>query len=247
MTGFLKILFGALVLLPMGVLTEPLRVYGYDLDFRLQPNGEGHYHQFLAALEERGVAIDLDIVSLQRGLRYMEEEATACNFPATINAIIRSYPAFADIPLIAGDPVDHISLRVFTRPGEPVVSDMAELKGRRVALWNGLDPEAFLGGSGALVESTPNESVRVRMLTAGRLDVIIGFMPDVLLVAEAQGMPVPHYAESLALYLDEGATIVCRDTAANREQLAAFNVALDSLKRSGELQHILGPFADIAE
>ncbi|MCH8532849.1 MAG: transporter substrate-binding domain-containing protein [Saccharospirillum sp.] len=231
----------------MVVLAEPLKVYGYDLDFRLQPNGEGHYHQFLAAIGEQGVVVDLDIVSLQRGLRYMEEEADACNFPATINAIMQSYPAFADIPLIAGEPVDHISLRVFTRPGEPVVSDMAELKGRRVALWNGLDPEALLRGAGALVEPTPNESVRVRMLAAGRMDVIIGFMPDVLLVAEAQGIPVPHYAESLALYLDEGATIVCRDTASNREQLAAFNVALNALKRSGELQRILGPFADIAE
>lgn len=224
---------------------EPLKVYGYDLDFRLQPNGQGHYHAFIQALQARGVEIDLTIVSLVRGLRMMEEDPVACNFPATINAVIRSYPQFANIPLITGDPVDAISLRVLTRQEDPVVTDLQQLSGRRVALWNGLDPNAFLGEVDAIVEQTPNESVRVRMLDARRLDVIVGFVPDVLLVADALNLPTPHYADELALYRDEGASIVCRVTPENEQALKHFNEVLAEMKRSGALRDILGPFADI--
>ncbi|WP_409526496.1 hypothetical protein [Nitrincola sp. MINF-07-Sa-05] len=226
---------------------EPLKVYGYDLDYRLQPSGEGHYHAFIQALQARGVAIDLTVVSLVRALRAMEEEPAACNFPATINAVIRSYPQFANIPLLTGDPVDAISLRVLTRPEDPVITDMQQLAGQRVALWNGLDPDAFLGNVDAVVEQTPNESVRVRMLDARRLDVIIGFVPDVLVVADALNLPPPHFAEELALYRDEGASIVCRVTPENEQALSHFNEVLAEMKRSGELRDILGPFADIVE
>lgn len=226
---------------------ETLKIYGYDLDYRLQPNGEGHYHALIQALQERGVVIDLTVLSLVRSLRAMEDDPSACNFPATINAVIRSYPQFADIPLLTGDPIDAISLRVLTRQDEALVTDLQQLAGRRVALWSGLDPDAFLGGVDAIVEQTPNESVRVRMLDARRLDVIIGFVPDVLLVADALNLPTPHFAEELALYRDEGASIVCRVTPENERALAHFNDVLADMKRSGELRDILGPYADIVE
>ncbi|MEX1057909.1 MAG: transporter substrate-binding domain-containing protein [Natronospirillum sp.] len=235
------------ILVAIPVSAEPLRVFGYDLDYRLTPSGGGHYNELIRVLQGKGLDIELTILPLVRSLRSMEDSESACNFPATINAVIRSYPEFSTIPLVSGDPIDQISLRVLTRKGDPLIENLEELSGRRVALWGGLQPEAFLGDVDAIIEHTPNESVRLRMLEARRLDVIIGFVPDVMLVAEAQNLPLPHFAENLALYRDEGASIVCRDTPKNRQTLKHFNQLMGDLKASGELRRILGPHAEIVD
>lgn len=225
---------------------EPVVVYGYELDYRLKPDGSGHYNKLLQQMQDQGLQIDLKVLPMIRATREFENRGRGCMFPASINAIIANRPEAAELGLIASDPIDRVSLRVLTHANQPVITDLQQLQGKHVGLWSGLSA-ALLPDIDLTLEHTSSEKVRVRMLHAGRLDAIVGFIPDVLLVAEALDLPLPHYHPELALLLDEGAAIVCYDSEDNRKMLARFNTALASLRDQGTLRNILGPHTDIIE
>jgi|GEM_PF-1947916 len=224
---------------------QPVQIYAYTLEHRLNEAGTMHYNKLLNIMSDRGLKFNILIRSLARSARSMKNDQSACLFPTTINAIAISDPGVDEKKFISSDPIDRVSLRIFTRPDNPKVGDIKELSGKRVALWNGLDPKIFLANIEANIETTPNEAIRVKMLNAGRIDAILGFTPDVLLAAESLGFSPPHYDESLALFRNEGASLVCHDNKQNREFILRFNKHLTRLKASGELREILGKHADI--
>ena len=223
-----------------------VRIYGHALNYRLQERGREQYNKLFNKLADRGLAFELVVRPLTRVMRKFTE-GSGCFFPTSINAIKMAVPHYSSGPLVSSMPVDQISLRVFTRAGAPKVTALEQLNGRRVALWNGLDPEIFLKGITPLVETTPSEEVRARMLEAGRIDAILGFTPDVLLAADALSLAPPEYDEALALFRDEGASIVCHDSEETREFIRQFNTHLAALKNSGELRSILGPHVAIVQ
>ncbi|TQV84664.1 transporter substrate-binding domain-containing protein [Exilibacterium tricleocarpae] len=221
-----------------------VRIYGHALNYRLQERGEEQYNKLFHQLAAMGLEFELVVRPLTRVMRRFAE-GSGCFFPTSMNAIKMAVPHLASMPLVASAPVDQISLRVFTRAGAGKITDLQQLNGRRVALWNGLDPEIFLQGLTVKVETTPSEEVRVRMLEAGRIDAILGFTPDVLLAADALALAPPHYDESLALFRDEGASLICHESPVTRRFVAQFDQYLERLKKSGELRNILGPHVEV--
>ncbi|NIB39117.1 transporter substrate-binding domain-containing protein [Pseudomaricurvus alkylphenolicus] len=223
---------------------QPVKIFGYELEFRLVKEGNTQYNLLFSSLRERGLTFELAVMPFTRILRDVQSHQH-CIFPASLNAIKTAKPVYRDLALIASDPVDHISLRVFTRRDSPKISDLSELNGKRIALWGGLSEDIFLGDIDAKIETTPDELIRLRMLDKGRIDAILGFTPDVSLAAEKLGIRPPHYDETLALFHDEGASVVCHDTPPNRQFLDQFNQILSELKTSGELRQILGEHAEL--
>ena len=251
MTRFLVAALGAL----LSLISVPLwadhsesgqnRIYGYALEYRLQERGRTQYNKLFKALSNFGLSFELVVQPVARIMRDIDTH-NHCIFPASINAINTLKPQYRDLELIASHPVDHISLRVFTRAGAPVVEDLSQLNGKRVAVWGGIDASHFLRGLDVTVEITPSELVRVKMLDKGRIDAILGFTPDVVLAAEQLSFPAPVYADSLALFRGEGASVVCHDTPDNRVFVDQFNHELSRLKASGELRTIMGPHVELA-
>lgn len=241
-TRVFAIFIGALMvsLWANGAAPGKTRVFGYSLEYRLKEKGESQYNKLLMALSKRGLSFELTIQPMTRIIRDLESH-NQCVFPTSVNSITTFIPAYEALSLIASKPVDYISMRVFSRPGEPVIKELSQLRGKTIAVWSGMDVEVFLSGMNVEVETTPSELIRAKMLDKGRIDAILGFIPDVVLAAEQLDLPTPQYEESLALFRGEGASMVCHDTPANRNFIDQFNREISALKASGELRKILGP------
>ncbi len=225
---------------------EPVQVYAIALDYRLNEEGTKHYNRLLKAAQEKGLNFEVTVRPLKRSHSSFKSDDSSCLFPGSIHALMANDPDYAGLKLIASDPVDYVSLRVLTNRNRKVISSTDEISGKRVAILNGMNLEQLLGHVRVELESTPSEYISLKMLEAGRLDALLSFTPDILLAAEDLGLPVPRFDEKLALLRDEGASLICRDNLVNREFVKGFNSILKNLKKSGELQRILGKYAVIA-
>jgi len=222
-------------------------VIGLELGNRLQSDGQGQYNQLWNKLTSLGVSKKLLVFPLKRALRNYKPTGNSCIFPSKINSLIKIFPQFNNSDFIASNGVDYVRIKVMTRPGEPVVKELSQLRGKRVAIWNGLDPKAFLPGLDVRIETTLNEEVRLKMLYGNRVDAIIGFIPDALIAADKLGIKVPSHEGAYTYFADSPITLVCYNTEENRKFINKFNTLIKQLKLSGELREILGPHARLNE
>ena len=220
-------------------------VIGLDLPNRLQADGQAHYNKMWERMIELGLDHELEVFPLKRAFRNFSEQQNSCIFPSTIESLTTSFPQFKGKNLIASSQVDYVHLKVMTRAGEPVIADLSELNGKKVALWNGLDPKIFLAGLEVETETTTSEEVRIKMLNSHRVDAILGFIPDTLIAADKMQVAAPEHEGGFVFFDNHAVTIVCFDSASNRALLAEFDQVLAQLKSTGELQTILGPHARV--
>ncbi len=226
----------------------PIFIHGYELEFRLVKGGTTQYNALFDTLKKEGLNFELKISPVRRTLREFKPETnTSCIFPVSTDVLIRTDPDFKNSNLITSDAVDIVSLRVFTRTGAKVISDLQQLHGKKIAIWSGLNPDTLLSGIDAHIETTHSELNRVKMLDAKRIDVIFGFMPDVILAAEQLNLPFPIYDKSFALLNNENTSLVCKKTPENENFIMQFNQTIRKLKSNGELKRILGPHAELAD
>lgn len=224
-----------------------VNIIGFSLEYRLTDRGKSQYNRFFSEIKNEGLDFDLKIAPFKRAIReFSDKDDGSCIFPTSLNAIVKAAPSFNIESVVASNPVDKISLRVFSNSRNPIIQSIEELNGKTVALWNGLQPELFLSGVNAKVETTSDELVRVKMLNANRIDAILGFTPDVILAAQRLGLPEPHFDNRLALFQDEGASLVCKISTKNKNFVKQFNELVSKLKSNGKLLEILGPHVDIA-
>jgi hypothetical protein len=229
------------------VLSENIsRIYGINLPYRLNEMGEGGYNRLLDELRMQGLQFDLSILPLKRWHNRTRSDKESCLFPVSVNALQTYDASYNDISLISSQPVDWVSLRVFTAPNRPVINTMDQLQGKRVATWKSHDSEPFTRDYNLSPDESRNESSQLQMLYAGRLDAIIGFAPDVNIAATSLKLPRPVYSPELSLLDREGATLVCHDTEANRKLTREFDRLITKMKKSGKLHQLLGSHASVS-
>lgn len=220
-------------------------VIGLELPNRLQSDGQAHYNVMWNRILELGFSHNIEVLPLKRAFRDFSELQDSCLFPTTVESLTTSFPQFKGKRFISSDEVDYVHLKVMTRPGEPVISDLSELNGKKVALWNGLDPKIFLAGLDVETETTISEEVRIKMLNSHRVDAILGFIPDTLIAADKMQVTPPEHEGGYVFFDNQAVTMVCFESDNNRKLLEQFNHVLAQLKSSGELQTILGPHARV--
>ena len=226
---------------------EPI-IYAYQLEYRLNKNSNEQYVALLDEISRNGVSFKKSILPIKRANKNFQKDKTSCIFPTTLSVKKTFHPDLKEIKLIQSDPIDKISMRVFTRPDEEKISSMEELKKRNIkaiAYWQGLNIEKIVPQKDTLLEPTPNEEVRLKMLYSNRADAIIGFMPDVYLAADKLQLPKPLFNENFAILLNQEASLVCHDTEKNIELIKNFNQHIKNMKENGKLSSILGRHADI--
>jgi hypothetical protein len=216
-------------------------VIGLELEYRLRTDGTAHYNSMWNRLEELGLSRAIEIKPFKRAFRDFSEENSSCLFPTSISSLTTTFPQFKDQNLIASIPTDYASMQVLSKNGAPLITELSQLNGKRVALWNGLDPKIFLAGLDVEIEATVDEGVRLRMLNNDRVDAILGFMPDTLIAADALGYDYPAHEGAFTYFKGNGVSVVCFDSESNRAFIASFNKHLSQLKTNGELRDLLGP------
>ncbi len=226
--------------------SNPLTIYAIELDHRLSENGDTQYNtllsMFTASSKEK---INIVIRPMSRSQISFKKDKDSCIFPATVNAMIANDPSIKSEDLISSNPIDTVSLRILTKTNTPTITSLQELNNKRIAVVNGLLPDALFSGINVNMEYTANEETRLKMLNANRINAVLGFVPDILIAAENLGIDVPSYSETLSLIPVEGVGLVCHNSTNATRFITNTNKTIDSLKNTGKMREILGPHADI--
>ena len=222
------------------------KIYAMDLEYRLNESGTGGYNRLLDMIHQQGVRFHLSILPLKRWQNRTKADSQGCFFPTTIGALNKYNAARPGSSLIASHPVDKVNLRVFSAPNKPLIDDVEQLKGLRVAAWKSEGAAPYLSELKISVDESHDETSQLQLLYADRIDAVIGFTPDIHIAADTLELPKPRYADKLTLLRDEGATMVCYDTPENRRFVAEFNDKLGRLKQTGQLSVLLGQYASVA-
>lgn len=225
---------------------QPVKVYGYDLEYRLREGGKAQYNLLFKRMRAKGLQIELKIMPLPRANREFFENTNSCIFPSNAALLKRQEPTIADVNFLTSLHVDLVHLRVLTKQGSPVLENLEQLNGKRIAYMTGLNLDIFLPGLTAYYETTSSEGLRLKMLNANRLDAVLGFTPDILLAAEKLDLPLPAYDKTLSVF-SELANMVCHTGDDNKKFIAHFNNLLKEMRASGELRKIFGPHVDLAQ
>ncbi len=219
---------------------EPLEIVTMELGDGLQTfDGQGLYAELVrAGLDAAGVAgYRLRIVPFARALRAFAQGRAHCIWGLDAPALRR---------LGVGDPGLRESVavlmstrHVFMRAGSPALPDLAALAGRTVAVQHASDLRPRLAEIGATVVTVEEQATRVRLLLGGRVDAILGWLPDLLIAARRAG------AEGLSPVLDLDASavgLVCHDGPRTRALLAAVDPVFTRLHETPIYRRILARY-----
>lgn len=242
-------LMAALCLLAGPVLAKDVHVIGFEVPQLLPLEGDGPYTRVMDALGRRakGQSFAFTRSPVRRAIRDLVSDTPIadCIFPTDVRNV-------ADMGLDANDflqsdPVNFARVHVFTAPGLPKITHMDQLHGMSVAFTEGygfgptLTPlitgeQTVLGHR--IPVSSSVQSMRL-LLKYKRVDAVIGYLPEDVLVAKALGLPRPNFDPDNSFF-EVAERIVCHRNPRNRAFLQAINGALDAQRRSGELSRILG-------
>lgn len=227
-------------------VAEPIRIIGLSLEYRLDEEASSQYGLLLAEMKELGFNFELELYPFERFWREISEDRTSCHFPSVI---VSTRAVVTDVPdggFIAADPVDYPTYRVLVRPGEPVITSLDQLAGKRVAGALGFPHAAFLGERQVDIEETNSEVSRARMLMRNRVDAVLSFIPDFHMALDELGFEQVTSDGAYKLLPNvDGTGLICYNTPENVAAVKEFNRVLTILKDNGRLKEILGPFAQL--
>ena len=222
------------------VSQSSVMIYGIKTDFRLIDKGKAQYNELLNTLTAEGLEFRMRIRSMRRSLRSFANNTSSCIFPANKKIINSARSGKAPQSLIVSAPVDVLNVKVFSGSDQPVFSSITELEGKRIAYWGKPVLNFLLNDINFLEEPTHNESVRLKMLNAGRIDAVVAPDKDVYITAKKLGIPLPGFDPKLTVWSNLGSSLVCHDTPQNRAFLDEVNGVLWQLNLDGRLESILG-------
>ncbi len=189
-----------------------------------------------------------DNVSVMRGpilsIRRLFYSARAdCLFVGINHPEFYAYKGIPFEKVIISNSLKTIKLRVFTLPGEKLVTDLADLQGQAVAYAAGISTlEAFTG----LFSSAGIETLRVekniqafQMLEYKRVAAVVAYDLDIIELSKHYPEVAKYpYDKSFAASESED-VMVCWKNEKNKKFMNHFNEKLSIMKVSGTLQEIL--------
>lgn len=145
-------------------------------------------HHLIAAETQLPVSFEISPV---RRARHTFYSGGAQGIFAVFNAVDRPKSVIYSLPFAK------LSRYLITGHGQPVLRTLSDLKGLRVGLVNGyiynhLDME-LLAAQGTIVHWSPDQEANLRMLSAGRLDVIVATPYECVMLAKQSQLPRPSF------------------------------------------------------
>lgn len=223
---------------------EPVKIFSIYLKERLSFDQTQGYNKVLKyILQDTYNQFSETIAPLPRASKLFEFTQDACLYPAN-ERIWRSHkPERAKHALISSYPIDLVSVRAYTPVGRPKIRHKTDLYGLRVGHLIGSAGKAILGEPEKIsyYGVTSEENLFV-MLEKGRLDALLGFHPDVLMLQERLGFNEADFALDYSVFKVPTA-ILCHDNARNRELISRINQQILKAHTHGVLQKLLGEHA----
>ena len=222
------------------------RLYGTAWGLTLANDGTGFYNE-LVRFVIAPINIDYEAVPYRRAMRRFYDDIGSCVYPKSISTMIRTQ----DIPSAAGF-IESVALlkpfvAVFSRPGFETIHSAADLTGKRVAYAMGSKATQILQAPNIFFIAVADEAAKAQMLTSGRVDAMVGSLPDAGLVYRSLGETLPPYDRNFRPLPAGSARIVCHNTPGNQALMDSLNKHIRELHKSGELARFFSKYGLDAE
>lgn len=242
------------------------QIIGVHLVGRQDDNPGSGYSLLIKQLLQRSpIPVEYERFPFARAYRSFKEKERVCLFPSSKTSIEFFFPELLDeLPLSA--PIDLVTAHIFSAADAPILNDIQALVGKTIAAQHGVtmtpllreklprqpSPHDFatlmavFEGSIATINRTPDDLTALRMVQAGRVDGMYGWYPDTYIIAQKNGLSLPHFNPDFILF-ETTTHVLCKAFIGNEKLISAINKGLRDLKNDGRLQEILGKHARIVK
>lgn len=226
---------------------ELIRIIGAHLEGRLDEDPNSGYQLLMKALlPTQTHYFQFSRYPLTRAIRDFKENKRVCIIPSSEKAV-RILTKDAKIELLESSAIDVVTSHIISAPNKPVFTTVSALEKHKIAVQHGVVASRFLTEKSTVqVTRTPNDLTALRMVLAGRVDAMYGWFPDIYIIAEKNGLSLPHFNPQLILFKTT-THLVCKKFGGNERLFNIVNTRIKDLKRRGELQNILGKHARIVK
>ncbi len=226
---------------------EMIKVIGAHLEGRLDENPLSGYQVLIKEiLPTDTLNFQFTRYPLTRALRDFKETKRACIYPSSTLAV-RVLTGDQNTEFLESEPIDLVTSHIISAPHRPTFATVRDLDNHSVAVQQSVVTTQFLRESStAIITRTPNDLSALKMLLAGRVDAMYGWFPDIFIIAEKNGLSLPHFNPELILFKTT-THLVCKKFDGNKLLFKIINTRIKDLKQKGDLQRILGAHARIVE
>ena len=224
-----------------------IKIIGAHLEGRLDEDPNSGYQLIIKALlPTQTHYFQFSRYPFTRAVRDFKNNTRVCIIPSSEKAV-RILTKDAKIELLESSAIDVVTSHIISAPNKPVFTTVKALEKHTIAAQNGVVMSRFLREKSTVqVTRTSNDLTALRMVLAGRVDAMYGWFPDIYIIAEKNGLSLPHFNPELILF-ETTTHLVCKKFDGNEHLFTIVNTRINELKRRGELQNILGKHARIAE
>ena len=182
-----------------------------------------------------------------RSVRQFFTKKQKCLIPTSVNAMHFFHPKeMKKFKVIESAPIENVVVKVFSKPGSAPLKRISDLNGKRIATWNGIYSDKLLPNIEVKVLKINDDIQSLALLKRNRVDYVIGFLPDTPMVAQISGYKELSYSKNLSL-LTTPVHLICHESPESIQFIKKFNSYLKKIKKSGELQRILGKYSVIVK
>lgn len=213
---------------------------------RIEPSLSGGYGRFLRYLQkEITIPIDVRPNYLSRALKNMENEKTACFFPAVPHQLGILNPKLRGIDYQYSLPVDTVRAYIFRRKTAPAIKSVQDLKGHPIGLLRNLTKVNFFGPlfKELTFITVTEDRQNINMLKRGRVQYALGWTPDTQLIAESLAFNDLTFDPEFKLF--EATThVACTKDPASDAVMTELNTQIKKLHQTGLIKFILSKHAE---
>lgn len=184
---------------------EPLVIYTLEIDGVHQKDNGGAYDFVIQkVIQQTKLAIQIENTAPARAFRNFENCYRCCISPANIDTEFYDFEGVQQTKSLGS-----AKIVVFTKPGTPIISSLAELKGLNVSARYGMPLGRSIENSDLPLLRPNSIESSIKMLQRGRVDAFLAYVPDAYEIFKRLNLtPFPHNAENPLFWHED--RIVCK-------------------------------------
>lgn len=230
---------------------DPIDLVGLRLPWLLDKEQPGPYNRIIRRIVETFPSgAVLHVYPYRRALRKFLHGDAKCTAPATYDEFYFRSSGLTRADILVSDPINIVSVRAFTRPGDPVVRGAEDLNGRTAAVHMAVGGATRFKEVHSLYDMQAIDAHDIdqayALLYQRRVDTILMMDYDyTLYAARHPALERLVFDESVSLEQSYDA-IICKKSPATLDFIRHVNRALSDMTESGQMQAYLAPDAELA-
>lgn len=200
--------------------------------------GDGSYQQaFAEVFKQSRIKVDEMFFPLERAIRHFESGKSDCIY-TNVDAILGRGKVTPD-NIYTSYPINIATLHLFTLKSTTLIRSLEQIEEHRLSII-GVNGYQFYYGERITSSDyehlilVSDEKRALKMLKKGRVDALVGFMPDY-----TRHLDELHYDQQLKLSeIYDGLT--CRRTPKGKQVIQSISPIIESMHKNGAIKKILG-------